>query len=94
MHRDGYGFVIPESEALRTKLSGDIFIPPAAVGHAMHGDRVVVELGGIRPGGRAEGRILRVAGRAHATVVGTFHYGHRFNTVTPIDEKVHQDIVI
>ncbi|MGH9670475.1 MAG: ribonuclease R family protein [Terriglobales bacterium] len=94
MHRDGYGFVIPESEALRTKLSGDIFIPPAAVGHAMHGDRVVVELGGIRPGGRAEGRILRVAGRAHATVVGTFHYGHRFNTVSPIDEKIHQDIVI
>jgi len=27
-------------------------------------------------------------------VVGTFHYGHRFNTVTPIDEKIHQDIVI
>ena len=94
MHRDGYGFVIPESETLRGKLSGDIFIPPAGVGHAMHGDRVVVELGGIRPGGRAEGRILGVAGRAHATVVGTFHYGHRFNTVTPIDEKIHQDIVI
>ncbi len=94
MHRDGYGFVIPESESLRGKLAGDIFIPPAGVGHAMHGDRVVVELGGIRPGGRVEGRILRVAGRAHPTVVGTFHYGHRFNTVTPIDEKIHQDVVI
>ena len=94
MHRDGYGFVIPESESLRAKLAGDIFIPPAGVGQAMHGDRVVVELGGIRAGGRAEGRILRVAGRAHSTVVGTFHYGHRFNTVTPIDEKIHQDILI
>lgn len=94
MHRDGYGFVIPESTKLRSKLDGDVFIPPGAIGQAMHGDRVVVELGGIRPGGRAEGRILRVAGRAHATVVGTFHYGHRFNTVTPIDEKIHQDIVI
>ena len=94
MHRDGYWFVIPESETLRAKLAGDIFIPPAGVGHAMHGYRVVVELGAIRAGGRAEGRILRVAGRAHATVVGTFHYGHRFNTVTPIDEKIHQDIVI
>jgi ribonuclease R len=94
MHRDGYGFVIPESTKLRSKLDGDIFIPPGGVGQAMHGDRVVVELGGIRPGGRAEGRILRVAGRAHSTVVGTFHYGHRFNTVTPIDEKIHQDIEI
>jgi ribonuclease R len=94
MHRDGYGFVIPESTKLRSKLDGDVFIPPAGIGQAMHGDRVVVELGGIRPGGRAEGRILSVAGRAHTTVVGTFHYGHRFNTVTPIDEKIHQDIVI
>jgi ribonuclease R len=94
MHRDGYGFVIPESTKLRSKLDGDVFIPPGAIGQAMHGDRVVVELGGIRAGGRAEGRILRVAGRAHTTVVGTFHYGHRFNTVTPIDEKIHQDIVI
>ncbi len=94
MHRDGYGFVIPESTKLRSKLDGDVFIPPGAIGQAMHGDRVVVELGSIRAGGRVEGRILRVAGRAHTTVVGTFHYGHRFNTVTPIDEKIHQDIVI
>jgi len=94
MHRDGYGFVIPESTTLRSKLDGDVFIPPGGIGQAMHGDRVEVELGGIRAGGRAEGRILRVAGRAHTTVVGTFHYGHRFNTVTPIDEKIHQDIVI
>jgi len=94
MHRDGYGFVIPESTKLRSKLDGDIFIPPGGIGQAMHGDRVVVELGGIRAGGRAEGRILSVAGRAHTTVVGTFHYGHRFHTVTPIDEKIHQDIVI
>jgi len=44
--------------------------------------------------GRAEGRIVRVVGRAHATVVGTFHYGTRFNYVTPIDEKITQEIVI
>ncbi len=59
----------------------------------MHGDRVLVEMGAVRDG-RAEGRIVRVAGRAHATVVGTFHYGTRFNYVTPIDEKITQEIVI
>ena len=98
MHRDGFGFVIPESESLKDRLSGDIFINPQAIGQAMHGDRVLVELGrmreGGRDGGRAEGRIVRVLARAQETVVGTFHYGQRFNYVTPIDEKITQDIVI
>ena len=94
MHRDGYGFVIPESESLKQKLSGDIFIGARDVGSAMHGDRVMVEMGRIRADGRAEGRIVRVVGRAHGTVVGTFHYSPRFNYVTPIDEKITQDIII
>ena len=98
MHRDGFGFVIPEAssldERLKARLAGDIFIPPPAVGSAMHGDRVIVEIGNIRPDGRAEGRIVRLIGRAHSTVVGKFHYGTRQNYVTPIDQKINQDIVI
>jgi len=98
MHRDGFGFVIPEAssldERLKGRLAGDIFIPPPAVGSAMHGDRVLVEVGNIRPDGRAEGRIVRLIGRAHATVVGKFHYGSRRNYVTPIDQKITQEIVI
>jgi ribonuclease R len=98
MHRDGFGFVIPDAssldERLKSKLSGDIFIPPPAIGSAMHGDRVLVEVGTIRPDGRAEGRIIRPVNRAHQTVVGKFHYGGRYNYVTPMDEKVSQEIVI
>jgi ribonuclease R len=98
MHRDGFGFVIPEpnslDERLKARLVGDIFIPPPAVGSAMHGDRVIVEIGNVRPDGRAEGRIVRLVGRAHSTVVGKFHYGSRHNFVTPIDQKINQDIVI
>ncbi len=98
MHRDGFGFVIPElsslDERLKKHLAGDIFIPPPAVGSAMHGDRVLVEIGNIRPDGRAEGRIVRLIGRAHSTVVGKFHYGSRRNYVTPIDQKITQEIVI
>jgi len=93
MHRDGYGFVIPESAELKQRLSGDIFVPAVAIGTAMHGDRVLAEIGAVREG-RAEGRIVRVAARAHSTVVGTFHHGPRFNYVTPIDEKITQEIVI
>ncbi len=93
MHRDGYGFVIPNS-GQRTTLEGDIFVPPSAIGPAMHGDQVLVEFGRKRDDGRAEGRILRVLTRGHPTVVGTFHYGSRQNFVTPIDEKITQDILI
>src|SRR5256712_1808120 len=97
MHRDGFGFVLPDptslNDRLKARLSGDIFIPPPAVGSAMHGDRVLVEMGTIRPDGRAEGRIVRPVNRAHPTVVGIFHYGHR-NYVTPVDQKIAQEIVI
>jgi ribonuclease R len=98
MHRDGFGFVTPDptslDERLKARLAGDIFIPPPAVGSAMHGDRVLVELGSIRPDGRAEGRIVRPIDRAHATVVGIFHYGTRRNYVTPTDQKISQEIII
>jgi ribonuclease R len=96
MHRDGYGFVIPNPDQRRT-MDGDIFIPPPAIGTAMHGDQVLVELTQRRPGtsdGRAEGRILRVLTRGNPTVVGVFHHGRRHNYVTPFDEKVTQEIVI
>ena len=94
MHRDGYGFVVPDDPALKERLNGDIFVSPQAIGSSMHGDRVLVELGRVRPDGRAEGRIVRVVFRAQPTVVGTFHYGSRYNYVTPMDEKIAQDIVI
>src|SRR5437879_4932440 len=98
MHRDGFGFVIPDASALderlKARLSGDIFIPPPAVGSAMHGDRVLVEITTIRPDGRAEGRIVRPLHRAHSTVVGIFHYGNRYNYVTPLDRKISQEIII
>ncbi len=93
-HRDGYGFVEPASEQARAGMVGDIFIPPPAVGNAMHGDRVLVEITGQREGGRTEGRIARIATRRHTTVVGTFHYGRNHNYVTPVDEKVRQEIVV
>jgi ribonuclease R len=98
MHRDGFGFVTPDptslKEPLKSRLSGDIFIPPPAVGTAMHGDLVLVEITNTRPDGRAEGRIIRPVNRAHATVVGIFHYGQRRNYVTPIDQKISQEIII
>ena len=98
MHRDGFGFVIPDasslSPSLKSRLTGDIFIAPHAIGNAMHGDRVLVDIIATRPDGRAEGRIVRSVVRSHPTVVGIFHYGSRHNYVKPIDSKITQEIVI
>ncbi len=93
MHRDGYGFVIPNA-GQRSSFAGDIYISPQSIGSAMHGDQVLVELGRRKDDGRVEGTILRVLTRANPTVVGTFHYGSRHNFVTPMDEKVTKEIII
>src|SRR5438132_1926712 len=93
MHPDGFGFVVADDQAVRQSMSGDIFIPPPATGPAMHGGRVLVEMRAVRADGRAEGRVVKVVGREHATVVGIFHYGTRNNYVTPLDEKMSQEIV-
>jgi len=98
MHRDGFGFVIPDakslSPSLKARLAGYIFIAPHLIGNAMHGDLVLVDVANVRPDGRAEGRIVRPVMRAHPTVVGVFHYGKQRNYVTPMDSKITQEIVV
>jgi ribonuclease R len=63
----------------------------------MHGDRVLIKIERVSGAGdsqRAEGRILRVLGRAHPTVVGLFRYGTRGNTVLPYDARMQHAIEI
>src|ERR1035437_6812409 len=95
-HRDGYGFVVPD--APRKDLDGDLFIGRGFLGDAMHGDHVLASIerrSRFADGaGRAEGRILRVLGRAHAMVVGLFRYGSPGNTVAPYEARLLQEIII
>ncbi len=95
-HRDGFGFVVPEKPL--PGLDGDIFIGASRMGDAMHGDRVEVRIERRKPGDgggtRAEGTILKVLGRAHATVVGVFQYGAGGNSVAPFESRIGQNIMI
>jgi ribonuclease R len=92
MHRDGYGFLI--SERPIEGIAGDVFIPPEQAERAMHGDRVVVRIARIEADGRADGEIVKVLKRAHATVVGEFRIGRRGQYVVPHDDRIHQWIEI
>lgn len=94
VHRDGYGFVRPRDPGMRERIAGDIYISPREMNAAMHGDQVLVEVGPTRDDGRAEGRIVKVIGRAHPTVVGIFHYGDRYNYVQPMDDKLTGPVII
>ena len=95
-HRDGYGFVVPDTP--RKDLEGDLFIGRDSMGDAMHGDHVLASIERRSRFGdgasRAEGRILRVINRAHETVVGLFRYGSRGNTVAPYESRLTQEIII
>src|SRR5258708_1530053 len=95
LHHDGYGFVVPDPPV--PWLDRDVFIPRDGVEDAMHGDRVMVRIQRVSGTGdtqRAEGRVIRVLGRAHPTVVGLFRYGARGNTVLPYDARMQHAIEI
>ncbi len=89
IHRDGFGFLIPDQPL--PHVSGDVFLPPAEAAKLMHGDRAVVRItrqGGAQ--GRAEGEIVKILRRAHITVVGEFRIKHRGNFVIPSEDRVPQ----
>jgi ribonuclease R len=89
IHRDGFGFLIPDQPL--PNVSGDVFLPPAEAAKLMHGDRAIVRITRLGGGqGRAEGEITKVLRRAHMTVVGEFRIKHRGNFVIPSDDRVQQ----
>lgn len=92
VHRDGFGFLIPDQRD--DKLQGDIFLPPHEAEKGMNGDRALVHITRIANEGRAEGEILRILRRAHVTVVGEFRIRKRGNFVVPSDERIQQWIEI
>src|SRR5438094_7101050 len=55
MHRDGYGFLIPDRPI--EGIAGDIYLPAESARRAMHGDRALVRIARIAADGRADGGI-------------------------------------
>ena len=92
MHRDGYGFLIPDRPV--EGLRGDVYIGRDSAQTAMHGDRVVVHISRIENDGRADGEIVKILRRAHLTVVGEFKIRKRGSYVIPHDERINQWIEI
>ncbi len=92
IHRDGFGFLIPDQPI--EGVQGDIFLPPGEASKGMHGDRALVHVTRIAGDGRAEGEIVRILRRAHVTIVGEFRILKRGNFVRPADDRLQQWIEI
>ena len=86
-HRDGYGFVIPETEG-----EPDIYIGAKSMNEAMHGDRVIARIEKNKSGGKQEGRVIRILERAHTRIVGRFEKGKDFGFVISSDKRIVQDL--
>jgi ribonuclease R len=92
IHRDGFGFLIPDQTP--ENMQGDIFLPPAEADKGMHGDRALVRVTRVAGDGRAEGEIIRILRRAHVTVVGEFRIRKRGNFIVPSDDRVRQWLLV
>ncbi len=97
-HPDGYGFVRPDED----DPQGDVFIPPGAMGSAIHGDRLVVQLVPSRrfqsaarqgrKGVRRQGEVVRVLQRSETPVVGKLLRYRKRHYVRPLDERYALEI--
>lgn len=91
-HRDGYGFLVPDSPI--PKVEGDLFIGRDNLGDAMHGDHVLARIERRRADGRAEGRVVQILEREHPALVGLFRYGPHGNHVLPYDSRILHELLI
>jgi ribonuclease R len=87
-HRDGYGFLLPDTGG------ADLFLSPREMQKAMHGDRVLAKRVGVDHRGRPEGVIVEVTERAHRRLVGRFLAERGVSIVVPEDQRIKHDILV
>ena len=88
LHRDGYGFLTPESGG------GDLYIPARYLRESMQGDRVEARALPPPHDGKREGRIVRTLERGVRTVVGIYRELRQGGIVVASAERPGSDILI
>lgn len=85
-NKKGFGFVDIDGDE-------DVYIAPSNMNHAIHGDRVIVEITS-KKGLDLEGRIVKIVDRKLKQMVGEFYYQNGKGHIDLDDEKVKLDIEI
>ncbi len=86
--RGGYGFVVPDDG------TEDVYVRDENMGHAFHGDRVLVTILGRRRGPAREGTVTKILKRTKQDLVGTFHRSKFSDYVIPDDRKISREISV
>ncbi|TWT17462.1 ribonuclease R [Luteimonas marina] len=86
---DGFGFLRPDSG-----VGDDLFLPPAEMRKAMHGDRVMGSVTGLDRRGRREGVIVEVLERRLNRLIGRFTVDSGISYVVPDDRRIQRNIQI
>jgi ribonuclease R len=86
MNPRGFGFV-------NERGKDDVYIAPEAIGGALHGDRVAVDIVNRSPRG-AEGRIARIVSRRPPRIAGILRRRGRSVWLEPDDSRIRGPIVI
>lgn len=87
-HRDGFGFLRPESG------EKDLFISAGQMQVLLHDDIVEAHVGGTDRKGRSEARIASVVEPRSEPIVGRFFLEHGVGLVIPDDSRVPFEILI
>jgi ribonuclease R len=85
---EGYGFLRPDEGG------DDLYLSPAQMRKAMHGDRVLGSVVGIDRRGRREGAIAEVLERRTMRLVGRVVIDNGVTVVTPDDRRQNLDVLI
>ena len=89
MKQTGKAYLIPDEG-----LSEDIRIDYANVGHALHGDKVLVYLFPKRKSKRLEGRVVEILERAKTQFVGTLKRSRSISYCIPDSRNMRVNILI
>jgi ribonuclease R len=87
-NRDGFGFL------RRDDGGDDLFLAPATMRQALHGDRVLASIIGLDRRGRPEGQIVEVLERRAPRLVGRYEEQAGVGIVIPDDQRIHRDILV
>ncbi len=86
VHPRGFGFVAASGKP-------DVFVPPEALGGALHGDTVAIEVTGTSARG-SEGRVVEIRARRNPRVAGVVRRKRKAAWLEPDDTRVRGPIVL
>ncbi len=87
-HPDGFGFLLPDDG------SPDLFLSPAEMRKALHGDRATARQVGVDRRGRPEGTIVDVLARANREIVGRLYEDRGIWFLVAENKRINQDILV